>query len=201
MVVGDERRAHRREGVVTLAAEELAVVELGVAGTDVVDRGVTGHVLPGVGGVDVLAGPADHDAELDLVVDLLDALGVDDGVVGVRDGGRRLPEQDRSLRYLLVLLLGVVVVVEADADDLVGPGDRRQRLDVRDRHRTVGGRREFVLDHVEERGLGQPRERHVVAHSVERDDFVVSPDAPLGFALRDVPDELRRASVPRPDGK
>src|SRR5439155_1588855 len=65
-------------------------------------------------------GPADDDAELGLVVDLLGDLRDPDRVT-VRDQGvRPLGEEERPLGQVDALLLRVVAVVEADADDLLG---------------------------------------------------------------------------------
>ena len=51
---------------------------------------------------------SDHDGELRLGVDVLDAGTDDDVVVGAGERARRLREEDRMLRRLLLLLEGVV---------------------------------------------------------------------------------------------
>jgi len=75
-------------------------------------------------------------AELDFPVELARAAWSQDRLVRIEDGVRPLREDRRLLRNRLVRLLGVVAVVEADADELSGIGDRRvqPRRARRDRH-------------------------------------------------------------------
>src|SRR6185436_9279963 len=86
---------------------------------DVVERALGG---------DVLGLAADHEAELDLVVELLAALWPDDRRGRVDDGVRELGEERRFLRNRALRLLGVVDVIEADADELLGVMDRRVEM-------------------------------------------------------------------------
>ena len=70
LVGRDQDRPHRAEGVERLAADPLAVAELQVAGRHVVEAGVAEDVGERVRLGDASRGPADHDPELGLVVDL-----------------------------------------------------------------------------------------------------------------------------------
>src|SRR5439155_18753906 len=82
----------------------------------------------------------DHDPELRLVVDLLGDRWESDRLAGPDDGVVELGEQQRARRQVLARLPGVLLVVEADADDLPRL-DRRQQLDVGQKDGTAGRRR------------------------------------------------------------
>ena len=83
---------------------------------------------------------ADHEGDLDLVVELERALGDHHVVVGTDDAVGELVEEDGLLGNLRAGLLGVVDVVEAHGDEVVHVADRgaqahalrrrRQRLGV-----------------------------------------------------------------------
>src|SRR3989449_7105398 len=77
---------------------------------------------------------ADHDAQLDLPVQLLRAARPEDGLAGVQDRVRPLGEDRRLLGDRVARLLGVVPVVEADADELPRIGDGRVEPGARGRH-------------------------------------------------------------------
>src|SRR3989449_7611316 len=66
----------------------------------------------------------DHDAQLDLVVELDGLARSDDRVSGTVDGAGRLDEEQRLRRQRQAHLAGVVRVVQTDADDLA---DARER--------------------------------------------------------------------------
>lgn len=77
-----------------------------------------GQPALGVVLVDVAERLADHDAELDFVVEV-DAAGAEDGaLVGKEDGGGGLEEEEGLLGALVVELLDVVGVVAANAHNL-----------------------------------------------------------------------------------
>ena len=118
-----EERAERREGVLALALRPLAAaLELVLALRVVVVEGVAGHVRGGVLARHVAGPAADHDRQLHLPVGLHGAAGEDEVVVRAAQRGRGLEEDDRLVGDLRAGLAGVVGVVEADADDLGGPG-------------------------------------------------------------------------------
>ncbi len=131
-VGGDDPGTGGCEGVEGFADGPLLffAAELPVAGGDVVPAGVTADVLE-CGGIvgDVFGGFADDDDEFGFVVDLLgdfgqlDRIAVRDERVGVfREddgfGGNGFPAFD-----------GVIAIVQPDADDLAGFGNRRQDFD------------------------------------------------------------------------
>jgi len=77
-----------------------------------------GHPARGVVLVDVAQRLADHDSELDFVVQV-DAAGAEDGAfVGEEDGGGGLEEEEGLLGALVVELFDVVGVVAANAHNL-----------------------------------------------------------------------------------
>ena len=119
-------RSGRIEGLRRLALGPLpAAFDLEGPFADVVDHGESGD--GGVGLLDrvEIAGPAaDDDAQLDLPVGFRRAARDADVVVRADQRVRRLGEQDRLIRDRRPGLGGVVAVVQADAQDLVRPGDR-----------------------------------------------------------------------------
>src|SRR4029077_14717495 len=68
---------------------------------------------------------ADHDAELDLVVELGRAFGGDGVVVRAEDAGRRLVEDDRLLRDRHAGFRRMVRVIQPDGDQIADPADAR----------------------------------------------------------------------------
>ncbi len=125
-----EARADRAEGVEALAERELAErrLELGPAPRHVVEGAVRadGRARRGA------AGPADARSEDERQLALVVGprlLARDHDGRAVADQGRRvLGEDDRNLGDVELRLLGVVAVVQADADHLAGD-DRRQQPD------------------------------------------------------------------------
>ncbi len=91
---------------------------LELARGDVVEAREAEHVARRIRFGDMVGASADHDADLRLVVDAAGALGQQDGVARPDDRGRRLDEHEGIFRKRLALLGRVVLVVEADADDL-----------------------------------------------------------------------------------
>ncbi len=106
-----------------LPADPLAVGELQVAARDVVRDDVARDELERVVDGDLRGAPADHDAELGLVVDLLADRGDPDLVAGRDERVRPFREQERPFGEVDALLLRVVAVVQTDADDLLGRCD------------------------------------------------------------------------------
>src|SRR5262249_37998120 len=78
----------------------------------------------------VAAGLADHQDQFRFVIDLLANGRQHNGLIGTNQGGRILAEQDGFFRNGRAAFGGVVAVVEADADDLLRVGHRRQQLGV-----------------------------------------------------------------------
>ena len=108
-----------------MAVADLAVVEGGlhalpVAGADVVDNDVAGHVPERVVTTNAAGDRADDDAELDLEIERMRALRPDDRRPVGDDGIGELGEQQGPDRRVPAALGDVVVVVEPDADDLGG---------------------------------------------------------------------------------
>ena len=141
LVGGDQPRPERAERVAALALGPLpAALHLVFALGDVVDDAIAGDVLPGVLDVDVARGRADDDAELDLVIGLLRALGDDHVVIGAADAAGRLHEEDRLRWDRHAGLLRVQPVVEPDRDDF------RHRADARPEPRRAGNQRQAWRD-------------------------------------------------------
>ena len=116
-------RADRAKGVERLPPHPLAVGELEVPRGHVVETEVAGHRLER--GLDRSTADAfaDDDAELRLVVDLVRHGRDHDRLAGPDQGIRPLREQQRRGGQLRPLFLRMVAVVQADADDLLGPID------------------------------------------------------------------------------
>ena len=145
-LVARRHLANGAEGVGGLPARPLPVRELQVARAHVVRAEVSAHRLERVFLRHALDSRADHDAELGLVVGLGHDRRDDDRLARADQGRRPLREEERLRRKLRALLLGVVGVVQADADDLSRTLDRQhgrnllrsQRWRVR-YHGPVGG--------------------------------------------------------------
>ena len=154
-----EAGPERREGLAHLALRPLARHELEVAGAHVVDDRIAEDVVEGPLPGDVARRAPDDDAELDLPVELLAAPRPEDRLARVEDRVAPLREHGRLRRHRHARLLGVVPVVEADADDLAGVGDRGVQAEgVERRLRPLGDR----PDRVEGGGAGfeeRPRAR------------------------------------------
>ena len=135
LVGGDDPRADRAERVDALGQAEharLHLLALDVARGDVVEDDVAGDVVLGLLGREELAGLADDDGELELVVELVGhRLGVDDRVVGADDRVDVLEEHDpRQHRVRPVDALGLLVVlaeVAGGVEELLGDDRRPQR--------------------------------------------------------------------------
>ena len=121
LVLRDDARPHRAERVEALSEVDLVVVELHGASADVVDHRVSEDVVERVLRPHVLCCLADHDAELDLVVDREPVLAqrsrgvaghaLDDVVVGGDDDVlTRADDCGRQLREIPAQLVGGHVV-------------------------------------------------------------------------------------------
>ena len=97
LVGRDQLGPDGREGVERLAGHPLLarLVELPVAGRDVVADGVAADVLARILRGDVPPAPADDDHQLGLVVHLVADPGQDDRVAVADQGGRILAEEHR----------------------------------------------------------------------------------------------------------
>ncbi|MCK7518684.1 MAG: hypothetical protein MZV64_13670 [Ignavibacteriales bacterium] len=89
---------------------------------------------------DARRAPADDNRHLGLVIDPAEARGQPDRIAGRDDGRGRLEEDHRLDRQRLALLRRVVLVVEADGDDLARH-HRRQHAHGRRERCPVGRRR------------------------------------------------------------
>ena len=134
LVLRRDPGADGRERVGALALDPLAgASELELPLGDVVDQAVAGNVVEGVVFLDVARARADDDSQLDLPVALHRTPGQHHVVVRPADRGGRLHEQDRLVRNGLAGLLGMIGVVEPDAEQLADTAHRaaepRFRLD------------------------------------------------------------------------
>ena len=135
LVGSDQLGSDRRERVEGLAGHPLfaRLVELPVAGGDVVADGVAADILEGSLPRNMPPLSADHHDELGLIVDLLAHSGQDDGRTMADQGGRVLAEEHRFRRYRHAALGRVVAIVQPDADDLAGSGTGASSVRWRDR--------------------------------------------------------------------
>ena len=115
LVLGDDPGADRAERVDGLAEREhpgLHLPALDVAGGDVVEDRVARDVIRGLVGAEELAGLADDDGQLELVVELVgQVLGVDDRVVRADDRVHVLEEHDALVHRVGPVDLGQFLVV------------------------------------------------------------------------------------------
>src|SRR6185436_19750686 len=126
-LVARSHRADRAERVGRLPTRPLPVAELEVPCAHVVRAEVAANGLEGVLLRHALDALADDDAELRLVVGLRDDRRDHDRLAWPDERRRPLREEERRLRELGALLLRMVAVVEADADDLPRTLDRQHR--------------------------------------------------------------------------
>jgi hypothetical protein len=120
LVEQHERGPGGAERVDGLAAGPQLIGHLQIAGADVVERHHAGHVLQGAGDGDVVAGFADDDGELGFIVDLGGDRRRTDGRAMADEGIGELAEEHRLGRNRLTCLSRMVVVVQTDADELLG---------------------------------------------------------------------------------
>jgi hypothetical protein len=119
LVLGDQPGPDGAEGVAALAlVPKPPALELELPLRDVVDHAIPGHVFQGFLEGDVPGPPADDHAQLHLPVGLARATGDHQVVIGPRDGAGGLEEDHRLRGDGRSGFLGVVTVVEADADEL-----------------------------------------------------------------------------------
>ena len=140
LVGGDQPGPERTEGVAALTLGPLtAALDLPFTLGDVVGEDVAGDVAKGVRLGDILRRPPDHDAELDLPVQLLRFLRDDHRAGGAGQRAGRLHEDDRLLRDRVARLSRVVAVVQPDRHDLPnaheGRAHARRTLNLRQRRR------------------------------------------------------------------
>ncbi len=117
-------RSNGAEGVGGFPACPLPVRKLEVARADVVETDVAAHRVERVLFGDASDTLSDHHAELGFVVHPLRHAREDDCLSRSDQRVRPFREEKRRGRQLGALLLGVVAVIEADADDLARPLDR-----------------------------------------------------------------------------
>src|SRR3954465_4788445 len=134
---GGDARADRRKRVEALAARVLRFFLLQIARGDVVDADQAANVVPRVLAGDAVGAAADDDAELGFVIDAADAGRNANRIARTDHGARRLDEQQRLGRQRLADFTGVILVVEADTDDL----RRHHRRQQPDRAQAAGDRR------------------------------------------------------------
>ena len=124
LVGGDKNRAQWAEGGKGFATAPLAApaVTLPVASADIVGAGVAQHMIEGIFFADIVAGFSDHHGQFAFVVDgiTIQLAWQDDRVARVLQGARILEEQHRIFGDSLFAFLGVLAVIEADAEDIAG---------------------------------------------------------------------------------
>ncbi len=125
LVLGDEPRPDRPEGLAAFALVPLAAGALDLEGAlgDVVRHEIAGDGVLRLGAVEIARALADDDAELDLVVELGRFARRDGIVVRPADAGDRLVEDDRLLRDRHAGFRGVVGIVELDGDEIAHLAD------------------------------------------------------------------------------
>src|SRR5256712_6344491 len=123
--------ADGRGGLEDLPGHPLTRDELEVPRARVVDDRVPPHVVERLLSGDETRRAADDHAQLDLPVELLRAARPQDGLARVADRVRPLGEDRWLLGNRVARLLGVIPVVEADANELARIGDRRVEASAR----------------------------------------------------------------------
>src|SRR5215216_2575181 len=127
-----------------------------VARGDVVGVRVTEDVIEGLGLGDVACCPPDNDRQLSLIVGLLGYGGYPYGLSRPYNRAGVLGEDDGLLRDICPCLGRVVLVVEANADDLLGPPYRGVEARLPERHRVFPGfRTPAVLDELDHVLVGE----------------------------------------------
>ena len=91
----------------------------------VVVQGVPREVVKGVGFFGVTGFLANDEGQFDFPIRFVPVAGKDQVVVGAAKGRGGFEEDDRLFGNLHTRLLGVVHVVQSDADDLARPGNGR----------------------------------------------------------------------------
>ena len=181
LVGGDDCRAHRREAVGPLGPQPLAVLSLEVAHRHVVEDRVPEDGLKGVEGLardalrPITTASSHSRSSCSVAAGRRSCAWVGDGVC-------ELAEQDRVSGRLDALLAAMVVVVQADADDLAGAPNGCEKLDLVGLVRLC--RRPEVLDvgdcdparqHLAD--VGRPEDRgQVVDRPARRLDAELDPD-------------------------
>ena len=124
LVLGDEPRAERAEGLAALALGPLpGALDLKNALRDVVGEAIAGDHVERIVFGQIARALADDDAELDFPVELGGIFRHHGVVVRAADARRRLVEDDRLLRDLHAGLGGVVGIIEPDGDEIADAAD------------------------------------------------------------------------------
>lgn len=130
-VWGREERPERSEGIGAFAFDPLAAAfELPLAFAVVVVERVAGNVIESVGLADVAGSFSDDDGEFDFPIGFDGPSGDDERIVRACERGGGFEEEDGFLGDLCSGLLGVVGVVQPDADDFAGANDTRSETGV-----------------------------------------------------------------------
>ena len=110
-----------------------------ITSTHVIERHRTSDVGPSITGIYVAARTSDHQSEFCLVVDLSSRSRWNDVVCGAGERVGELREKHRARGRACADLLGVVDVVQAEADNLLGVGDGRAKAREGDWRLVLGG--------------------------------------------------------------
>src|SRR5262249_10409046 len=142
LVLGDEPRSERTEGLAALALHPLTgALDLEHALGDVIGQAIPGDRVHGLALGEIARALADDDAELHLPVELAGLLRDHGVVIGPADAGGHLVEDDRLLGQFQAGFGGMIGIVQADGDEVADFPDawadahalppRGQLLDVR----------------------------------------------------------------------
>ena len=124
LILGDEAWAQGCECIKGFSTTPLRATpfDLPIASADIVGAGVAQHMIEGIFFADIVAGFSDHHGQFAFVVDgiTIQLAWQDDRVARVLQGARILEEQHRIFGDSLFAFLGVLAVIEADAEDIAG---------------------------------------------------------------------------------
>ena len=124
LIRGDQPGANRPEAVAALALVPLPVaLQLEVPFRHIVDHAVARYVVECVLLTDVDAALADHNPQFHFPVEFGGAFRFDHGVIGAAHGAGPLVEHHGLNGHWRAGFVRVVLVVEADADELADVGD------------------------------------------------------------------------------
>jgi hypothetical protein len=118
---GFNERSHGAKSVKALGTRELDIRLLEIAGSDVVDDGITENGGSGFFPGFELGSPTSHNnPEFSFVIDALGLQGIDDIVLMTYQSARGLQKNKRLFRNFVAELSGVVLIIAPDGDYLRG---------------------------------------------------------------------------------
>ena len=198
-------RAEGAGAVEVLADRPLRGALLVIAHRHVVEAAVAEHVIDGARFADMTRHPrADHERELGFVVEQRRDAGPDAGSAVADERALAAKEEPRVVGLLAAAFLGVVVVVEAEADGLAGA--RHERRERQRRERQAGGAAfegaTGCSDDIDAGGEGGAQVgRHRRIGAVQVDDLVAGDDTEPRLALFDEGGESQERFSSAPSGR